>query len=184
MFFKSVVFAVSVPVFFSNFGYAGVLLLLLAAVIFMLNSMQKKTAAKLNRLNATYSDVETILVRVTNSLDAINLKLADLDAKQKYIADAEDRIRQEMTRLADGFGEQSQVSKAIDLAGTVRQHPKSCCRLIYQKRKQKPLQPSIVEKRASNFFLKAKGKNCLCASSNSITIAAQSRHRAFYPVDK
>ena len=82
----------------------------------MLNSMQKKTASKLNRLNATYSDVETILARVTNSLDAINLKLADLDAKQKYIADAEDRIRQEMTRLADGFGEQSQVSKAIELA--------------------------------------------------------------------
>ncbi|MBT5728141.1 MAG: hypothetical protein HOI73_01860 [Alphaproteobacteria bacterium] len=106
----------SVPVFISNFGYAGVLLLLLAAVIFMLNSLQKKTAAKLNRLNATYSDVETILVRVTNSLDAINLKLADIDAKQKHIADAEDRIRQEMTRLADGFGEQSQVSKAIDLA--------------------------------------------------------------------
>jgi|GEM_PF-514534 hypothetical protein len=110
------VFAVSVPVFFSNFGYASVLLLLLAAVIFMLNSMQKKTALKLNRLNATYSDVETILVRVTNSLDAINLKLADLDAKQKYIVDAEDRIRQEMTRLADGFGDQSQVSKAIELA--------------------------------------------------------------------
>ena len=106
----------SVPVFFSNFGYAGVLLLLLSAVIFMLNSMQKKMASKLNRLNATYSDVETILVRVTNSLDAINLKLADLDAKQKYIVDAEDRIRQEMTRLADGFDEQSQVSKAIDLA--------------------------------------------------------------------
>ena len=97
------VYAVSVPVFFSNFGYASVLLLLLAAVIFMLNSMQKKTALKLNRLNATYSDVETILVRVTNSLDAINLKLADLDAKQKYIVDAEDRIQQEMTRLADGF---------------------------------------------------------------------------------
>lgn len=90
--------------------------MLLAAVIFMLNSLQKKTAAKLNRLNASYSDVETILVRVTNSLDAINLKLADIDAKQKHIADAEDRIRQEMTRLADGFGEQSQVSKAIDLA--------------------------------------------------------------------
>ena len=82
----------------------------------MLNSMQKKTALKLNRLNATYSDVETILVRVTNSLDAINLKLADLDAKQKYIVDVEDRIRQEMTRLADGFGDQSQVSKAIELA--------------------------------------------------------------------
>ena len=110
------VYAVSVPVFFSNFGYASVLLLLLAAVIFMLNSMQKKTASKLNRLNATYSDVETILVRLTNSLDAINLKLADLDAKQKYIVDAEDRIQQEMTRLADGFGDQSQVSKAIDLA--------------------------------------------------------------------
>ena len=110
------VYAVSVPVFFSNFGYASVLLLLLAAVIFMLNSMQKKTASKLNRLNATYSDVETILVRLTNSLDAINLKLADLDAKQKYIVDAEDRIQQEITRLADGFGDQSQVSKAIDLA--------------------------------------------------------------------
>ena len=110
------VFSVSVPVFFSNFGYAGLLLLLLAAIIFMLNSMQKKTVSKLNRLNATYSDVETILARVTNSLDAINLKLADLDAKQKYIADSEDRIRQEMTRLADGFGEQSQVSKAIELA--------------------------------------------------------------------
>ena len=82
----------------------------------MLNSMQKKTALKLNRLNATYSDVETILVRVTNSLDAINLKLADLDAKQKYIVDAEDILRQEMTRLADGFGDQSQVSKAIELA--------------------------------------------------------------------
>ena len=90
--------------------------MLVAAVIFMLNSLQKNTAAKLNRLNATYSDVETILVRVTNSLDAINLKLADIDAKQKHIADADDRIRQEMTRLADGFGEQSQVSKAIDLA--------------------------------------------------------------------
>ena len=82
----------------------------------MLNSIQNKTASKLNRLNATYSDVETLLARMTNSLDAINLKLADLDAKQKYIADAEDSIRQEMTRLADGFGEQSQVSKAIELA--------------------------------------------------------------------
>jgi septal ring factor EnvC (AmiA/AmiB activator) len=110
------VLSLQVPVFFSNFGYAGLLLLLLAAIIFMLNSMQKKTTSKLNRLNATYNDVETILARVTNSLDAINLKLADLDAKQKYIADAEDRIRQELTRLADGFGEQSQVSKAIELA--------------------------------------------------------------------
>ena len=50
--------SLSVPVFFSNFGYAGVLLLLLVAVIFMLNSIQNKTASKLNRLNATYSDVD------------------------------------------------------------------------------------------------------------------------------
>ena len=106
----------SVPIFFSNFGYAGILLLLVAAVIFMLNSLQRKTEVKLNRLNATYSDVETILVRVTNSLDAINLKLADLEAKQKSISLAQDRIRQEVTRMADGVGEQSQVSKAIDLA--------------------------------------------------------------------
>ena len=82
----------------------------------MLNSLQRKTEVKLNRLNATYSDVETILVRVTNSLDAINLKLADLEAKQKSISQAQDRIRQEVTRMADGVGEQSQVSKAIDLA--------------------------------------------------------------------
>ena len=106
----------SVPIFFSNFGYAGILLLLIAAIIFMLNSLQRKTEVKLNRLNATYSDVETILVRVTNSLDAINLKLADLEAKQKSISQAQDRIRQEVTRMADGVGEQSQVSKAIDLA--------------------------------------------------------------------
>ncbi len=106
----------SVPIFFSNFGFAGVLLLLIAAVIFMLNSLQRKTEVKLNRLNATYSDVETILVRVTNSLDAINLKLADLEAKQKNISQAQDRIRQEVTRMADGVGEQTQVSKAIDLA--------------------------------------------------------------------
>ena len=82
----------------------------------MLNSLQRKTEVKLNRLNATYSDVETILVRVTNSLDAINLKLADLEAKQKSISLAQDRIRQEVTRMADGVGEQSQVSKAIELA--------------------------------------------------------------------
>ena len=106
----------SVPIFFSNFGYAGILLLLIAAIIFMLNSLQRKTEVKLNRLNATYSDVETILVRVTNSLDAINLKLADLEAKQKSISLAQDRIRQEVTRMADGVGEQSQVSKAIELA--------------------------------------------------------------------
>ena len=106
----------SVPIFFSNFGYAGILLLLIAAIIFMLNSLQRKTEVKLNRLNATYSDIETILVRVTNSLDAINLKLADLEAKQKNISLAQDRIRQEVTRMADGVGEQSQVSKAIDLA--------------------------------------------------------------------
>ena len=100
----------SVPIFFSNFGYAGILLLLIAAVIFMLNSLQRKTELKLNRLNATYSDVETILVRITNSLDAINLKLADLEAKQTHISLAQDRMRQEVTRMADGVGEQSEVS--------------------------------------------------------------------------
>ena len=62
----------TVAVFMSNFGFAAVIFLLLLAVIFLVNSFQKKTLNVLSRLSASYNDIETLLVRYTNSIDLMN----------------------------------------------------------------------------------------------------------------
>ncbi len=108
--------AVSLNVFLSNFGYAGLILLLVLAVILLLNNFQKKVLNILGRLSSAYNDIETILVRVTNSVEQINSHLGRLDARLSEIEAALARSEREMIRLADGTSAQSQLSKAIEMA--------------------------------------------------------------------
>ena len=68
----------SVAVFMSNFGFAAVIFLLLLGVILILNNFQKKTLNILSRLSATYNDIETLLVRITNSIDLMNTQILSL----------------------------------------------------------------------------------------------------------
>ena len=108
--------AVTVAVFMSNFGFAAVIFLLLLAIIFFLNSFQKKTLSVLSRLSATYNDIETILVRITNSIDLMNTQVKGLESQLNKIEETEERLQRELTRLADGTSAQVQLSKAIELA--------------------------------------------------------------------
>jgi chromosome segregation ATPase len=107
---------VSLSLFLSNFGYAGLILLAVIAIILMINNFQKKSLNLLRRLSSTYNDVETVLARMTNSVEQINNRLATIEAKLEEIDEAVSRQQQELTRLADGFHSQSQMSKAIELA--------------------------------------------------------------------
>ena len=107
---------VTVAVFMSNFGFAAVVFLLLLAVIFLVNSFQRKALSVLSRLSATYNDIETILVRITNSIELINKQLKGLESKINEIEKTEERMQRELTRLADGTSAQGQLSKAIELA--------------------------------------------------------------------
>jgi chromosome segregation ATPase len=107
---------VSLSLFLSNFGYAGLILLAVIAIILMINNFQKKSLNLLRRLSSTYNDVETVLARMTNSVEQINNRLAAIEAKLEEIDEAVSRQQQELTRLADGFHSQSQMSKAIELA--------------------------------------------------------------------
>ena len=106
----------SLSLFLSNFGYAGLILLAVIAIILMINNFQKKSLNLLRRLSSTYNDVETVLARMTNSVEQINNRLATIEAKLEEIDEAVSRQQQELTRLADGFHSQSQMSKAIELA--------------------------------------------------------------------
>ncbi|MEC7246521.1 MAG: hypothetical protein VXW06_06290, partial [Pseudomonadota bacterium] len=65
----------SLSLFLSNFGVAGLILLAILAIILMINNFQKKSLNILGRLSSTYNDIETVLVRVTNSIDQINTRL-------------------------------------------------------------------------------------------------------------
>ena len=107
---------VTVAVFMSNFGFAAVIFLLLLALIFLLNSFQKKTLNILSRLSATYNDIETLLVRITNSIDLINTQVKGLESQISKIEETHERLQRELTRLADGTSAQGQLSQAIELA--------------------------------------------------------------------
>ena len=106
----------SAGVFFSNFGFAIIIFILLLMVIFLLNQFQKKSLNILSRLSATYNEIETLLVRMTNSLDAVNAKIADLEAKQAQITKILEKQSRQISEIADGFTETGQMTKAIDLA--------------------------------------------------------------------
>ena len=106
----------SLSLFLSNFGYAGLILLAVIAIILMINNFQKKSLNLLRRLSSTYNDIETVLARMTNSVEQINSRLAAMEAKLEETDEAVSRQQQELTRLADGFHSQSQMSKAIELA--------------------------------------------------------------------
>jgi predicted nucleic acid-binding Zn-ribbon protein len=107
---------VSLSLFLSNFGYAGLILLAVIAIILMINNFQKKSLNLLRRLSSTYNDIETVLARMTNSVEQINSRIAAMETKLEEIDEAVSRQQQELTRLADGFHSQSQMSKAIELA--------------------------------------------------------------------
>ena len=106
----------SLSLFLSNFGYAGLILLAVIAIILMINNFQKKSLNLLRRISSTYNDIETVLARMTNSVEQINNRLAAIESKLEEIDEAVSRQQQELTRLADGFYSQSQMSKAIELA--------------------------------------------------------------------
>ena len=106
----------TIAVFMSNFGFAAIIFLLLLAVIFLINSFQKKTLNVLSRLSATYNDIETLLVRITNSIDLMNKQVQGLESQINKIEETEERLQRELTRLADGTSSQGQLSKAIELA--------------------------------------------------------------------
>jgi hypothetical protein len=107
---------VSLSLFLSNFGYAGLILLAIIAIILMINNFQKKSLNILGRLSSAYNDIETVLVRVTNSIDQINARLLAIEGKLQEMEDMAARQQLETTRLADGFNSQSQMTKAIELA--------------------------------------------------------------------
>ena len=100
----------------SNFGFAAVIFLLLLAVIFLVNSFQKKTLNVLSRLSASYNDIETLLVRYTNSIDLMNTQLKGLESQISKIEETQDWLQRELTRLADNTAAQGQLSQAIELA--------------------------------------------------------------------
>ena len=106
----------TVAVFMSNFGFAAVIFLLLLAVIFLVNSFQKKTLNVLSRLSASYNDIETLLVRYTNSIDLMNTQLKGLESQISKIDDTQEWLQRELTRLADSTSAQGQLSQAIELA--------------------------------------------------------------------
>ena len=106
----------TVAVFMSNFGFAAVIFLLLLAVIFLVNSFQKKTLNVLSRLSASYNDIETLLVRYTNYIDLMNTQLQALESQISKIQETQDWLQRELTRLADRTSAQGQLSQAIELA--------------------------------------------------------------------
>ena len=106
----------TVAVFMSNFGFAAVIFLLLLAIIFLVNSFQKKTLNVLSRLSASYNDIETLLVRYTNSIDLMNTQLKGLESQISKIEETQDWLQRELTRLADSTSAQGQLSQAIELA--------------------------------------------------------------------
>jgi len=107
---------VNLSLFLSNFGYAGLILLAVFAIILMVNNFQKKTLNILGRLSSTYNDIETVLARMTNSVDQINKQIGAMESRMQALDEALARQQQEITRLADGFHSQSQMSQAIELA--------------------------------------------------------------------
>ena len=108
--------AVTVAVFMSNFGFAAVIFLLLLAVLFLVNSFQKKSLNILSRLSATYNDIETLLARITNSIDIMNTQVKELESRLSKIEETQEQFQRELTRLADGTTAQGQLSQAIELA--------------------------------------------------------------------
>ena len=105
----------TVAVFMSNFGFAAVIFLLLLAVLFLVNSFQKKTLNVLSRLSASYNDIETLLVRYTNSIDLMNTQLKGLESQISKIEDTQEWLQRELTRLADNTSAQGQLLSLIHI---------------------------------------------------------------------
>ncbi|MGB2464924.1 MAG: DUF2802 domain-containing protein, partial [Candidatus Puniceispirillaceae bacterium] len=86
------------------------------AIILMINNFQKKSLNILGRLSSTFNDIEMVLARVTNSIEQINARLLAMESKLQEMEDMAVRQQMEITRLADGFNSQGQMTKAIELA--------------------------------------------------------------------
>ncbi|MGB0810662.1 MAG: hypothetical protein ACPGRU_05310, partial [Candidatus Puniceispirillaceae bacterium] len=86
----------SVAVFMSNFGLAAIFFLLLLGVILILNNFQRKALNVLSRLSATYNDVETLLVRITNSIDLMNTQISALEKQLTEIQDTQTQMQREL----------------------------------------------------------------------------------------
>ena len=90
---------VSLSLFLSNFGFAGLILIAILAIILMINNFQKKSLNILGRLSSTYNDIETVLARVTNSIDQINIRLTEMDNRLQELEDAAARQQQKLFAL-------------------------------------------------------------------------------------
>ena len=89
---------------------------MLSVLIYMIINFRNRSYKKIERLSSSINEIETIFVRSSNSIEKISKNVTEIEKKIDDLNELQEKNRIEIIRLADGFGGQSQVSKAIDLA--------------------------------------------------------------------
>ena len=95
---------------------AAILILLTAIVLATLLARQRRSLDQLRAMSDSLSHLHESFVRTNLSLESVANKLQILEAQSAEFLENYEHSKEELTRMAETMGGESQLTKAIDLA--------------------------------------------------------------------
>jgi hypothetical protein len=95
---------------------AAILILLTAIVLATLLARQRRSLDQLRAMSDSLSHLHESFVRTNLNLESVSNRLQILEAQSSEFLDIYQHIKEELARMAETMGGESQLTKAIDLA--------------------------------------------------------------------
>jgi hypothetical protein len=95
---------------------AAILILLTAIVLATLLARQRRSLDQLRAMSDSLSHLHESFVRTNLNLESVANRLQILEAQSSEFLDIYQYIKEELARMAETMGGESQLTKAIDLA--------------------------------------------------------------------
>jgi hypothetical protein len=95
---------------------AAILILLTAIVLATLLARQRRSLDQLRAMSDSLSHLHESFVRTNLNLESVANRLQILEAQSSEFLDIYQHIKEELARMAETMGGESQLTKAIDLA--------------------------------------------------------------------
>lgn len=95
---------------------AAVLIVLAAIVFAILLAGQRRSLEQLRAMSDSLSHLHESFVRTNLNLESVANRLQILEAQSSEFLDIYQHIKEELARMAETMGGESQLTKAIDLA--------------------------------------------------------------------
>ncbi len=95
---------------------AAILILLTAIVLATLLARQRRSLDQLRAMSDSLSHLHESFVRTNLNLESVANRLQILEAQSSEFLDIYQHIKEELARMAETIGGESQLTKAIDLA--------------------------------------------------------------------